>query len=94
MADRHNEYAHKLEADLKNERIRAEVDDRPERINSKIRQGQLDKVPYMLIVGDKEVADSTVSVRLRSGKQLPAQPFDSFKETVVKADKERTKEVE
>ncbi len=86
VSDRHLDYAFKLEAELKKDRIRAEVDARSERVNLKIRQAQLDKVPYMLIVGDKEVASSTVSVRLRSGEQLSPQSFDSFKET-VKVDK-------
>ncbi len=86
VSDRHLDYAFKLEAELKKDRIRAEVDARSERVNLKIRQAQLDKVPYMLIVGDKEVASSSVSVRLRSGEQLSPQSFDSFKET-VKVDK-------
>jgi len=82
VADRHLDYAHKLEAGLRDEEIRAKVDDRSERVNLKIRQAQLDKIPYMLIIGDKEVAASTVSVRLRSGEQANAQPFDDFKECV------------
>ena len=85
VADRHLDYAHKLEAELKNETIRAEVDDRSERINLKIRQAQLEKIPYMLVVGDKEVATSTVSIRLRSGEQLTEQSFASFKETLKTA---------
>jgi len=85
VADRHLDYAHKLEAELKGEGIRVEVDARSERINLKIRQAQLNKVPYMLVVGDKEVAAATVSVRLRSEEQLPPQSFDSFKETVNRA---------
>ncbi len=82
VADRHLDYAHKLEAELKQDGIRADVDARSERVNLKVRQAQLDKIPYMLIVGDREVATSTVSVRLRSGEQLPAQSLDSFRETV------------
>ncbi len=82
VADRHLDYARKLEAELKGEGVRAEVDARSERVNLKIRQAQLDKIPYMLVVGDKEVATSTVSVRLRSGEQLASQSCDSFKETV------------
>ena len=82
VADRHLDYARKLEAELKSEGLRAEVDARSERVNLKIRQAQLDKIPYMLIVGDKEVATSTVSVRLRSGEQLASQPLASFKETI------------
>ncbi len=82
VADHHLDYAHKLEAQLKNEGVRVEVDTRSERINLKIRQAQLDKIPYMLVVGDKEIADSTVSIRLRSGEQLADQPFDKFRKTI------------
>jgi len=85
VADRHLDYARKLEAELKSEWVRAEVDTRSERVNLKIRQAQLDKIPYMLIVGNKEVATSTVSVRLRSGEQLASQALDSFKEIVKQA---------
>ena len=82
VADRHLDYARKLEAELKSGRVRVEVDDRSERMNLKIRQAQLDKIPYMLVVGDKEVADNSVSIRRRSGEQVAAQPFDSFLETI------------
>ncbi len=82
VADRHLDYARKLETELKTESVRAKVDARSERVNLKIRQAQLDKVPCMLIIGDKEEAAATVSVRLRSGEQLPAQSLDSFKETI------------
>jgi threonyl-tRNA synthetase len=68
IADRHVGYAHKVESDFKNEGIRVRVDDRSERMNLKIREAQLEKVPYMLIVGDKEMASSSVSLRLRSGE--------------------------
>ncbi len=82
VADRHLDYARKLESELKSRGVRAEVDDRSERMNLKIRQAQLEKIPYMLVVGDKEVADNTVSVRLRSGEQLPTQSFASFLEAI------------
>jgi len=82
VADRHLDYAYKLEAELRSEGIRSEVDARSERMNLKIRQAQLDKIPYMLVVGDKEVATATVSVRLRSGEQIASQSFDNFKESV------------
>ena len=85
VADRHMDYAYEVEAKLKAAMIRTEVDNRSERIGFKIRQAQLEKVPYMLILGDKEVAGSTVSVRLRSGEQLNDQPLDSFKEAVSAA---------
>jgi len=70
IADRHVGYAHKIESDFKNEGIRVRVDDRSERMNLKIREAQLEKVPYMLIVGDKEMASSSASLRLRSGEDL------------------------
>jgi threonyl-tRNA synthetase len=82
VADRHLDYARKLEAELRSGGVRAETDARSERVNFKIRQAQLSKVPYMLVVGDKEVADNTVAVRLRSGEQLPPQSFSSFKESL------------
>ncbi len=82
IADRHLDYAGKIEAELKKADIRVNVDSRSERINQKIRQAQLEKVPYMLVVGDKEEADSSVSVRLRSEEQLPSQTLESFIEMV------------
>ena len=93
VADRHLDYAYKLEAELKSEGVRVKVDGRSERVNLKIRQAQLDKIPYMLVVGDKEVAAATVSVRLRSGEQLPAHSFDSFKEMVCRAVATRAKDL-
>jgi len=86
IADRHLDYAYKLEAEMKEAGIRADVDARSERVNLKIRQAQMEKVPYMLIIGDKEVEDGTVSVRLRSGEQAPGQPFADFKKRVMAAD--------
>jgi len=85
VADRHLEYARKLETELKDEGIRAEVDARAERMNPKIRQAQLEKIPCMLVVGDKEVATATISIRRRSGEQLAAQSFTDFKSQVKTA---------
>jgi len=93
ISDRHLEYAHKLETELKNEGVRTEVDARAETVNLKIRQAQLDKVPYMLVVGDREVTDSTVSIRLRSEGQLASQPFSSFKEAIKEAIASKVKEL-
>ncbi len=93
VADRHLDYAHKLEAELRSESVRAKVDARSERVNFKIRQAQLEKIPYMLVVGDKEVAASTISVRLRSGEQLSSQSLASLKETVRVAITERAKDL-
>jgi threonyl-tRNA synthetase len=83
VADRHLEHARKIEGYIKARGIRVEVDDRSERMNLKIRQAQLEKVPYMIVIGDKEVVENSVSVRRRSGEQLPTQPLDSFLATLV-----------
>jgi threonyl-tRNA synthetase len=83
VADRHLEHTRKIEKDVKMRGVRVEVDDRSERMNLKIRQAQLEKIPYMIIIGDKEVSDNTVSVRRRSGEQLPAQPLETFLANLV-----------
>jgi threonyl-tRNA synthetase len=94
VSDQHLEYARKLETELKASDIRAEVDDGPDRMNQKIRLAQLDKVPCMIIVGDKEIAENTVSVRLRTGKQLPPEPFAQFKGKLLKAIADKVKDFE
>ena len=93
VADRHLDYAHKLEAELKSDGVRVQVNARSETVNLKIRQAQLDKIPYMLVVGDKEVAASTVSIRLHSGEQLASQSFDSFKKTIKMAIVDKVKDL-
>jgi threonyl-tRNA synthetase len=93
VADRHLDYAHKLETELKNERVRVQIDDHSETVNQKIRQAQLSKIPYMLVIGDKEVAASTVSVRLLNGRKRADLPFNSFKETISQAIIDKTKEL-
>ena len=92
VADRHIEYASKLEAELKNDNVRVKLDGRTERMNLKIRQAQLEKIPYMLIVGDKEVAGNTVSVRLRSGEQQAVETFADFKAKVLAVIANKAKE--
>jgi len=79
IADRHVEYARMVEAELKADGLRVQVDARPERMNPKIREAQLQKIPYMLVVGDKEIDASAVSVRLRSGEDMGAQPLSQFR---------------
>ena len=93
VADRQLDYAHKLEDELKSEGVRVKVDARSETVNLKIRQAQLDKIPYMLVVGDREVASSTVSVRLRTGEQVAFHPFDSFKQSIREAIVSKAKEL-
>ncbi|MFC2018786.1 threonine--tRNA ligase [Chloroflexota bacterium] len=85
VADRHLDYARKLEAELKGAGIRAEVDARSDRVNAKIRRAQLEKVPYMLILGDKEVDAEAVSIRLRSGQQQSLAPLSELKESLKRA---------
>jgi len=85
IADRHVGYAHKIESDFENEGIRVQVDDRSERMNLKIREAQLEKVPYMLIVGDKEMASSSVSLRLRSGENLGLETLLQVKGRIMAA---------
>ena len=84
VADRHNDYCREIEKDLRISDIRVEVDDRSERMNQKIRQAQLEKIPYMLIIGDKEVESSTLSVRLRTGEQT-TQSLEEFRSSVREA---------
>jgi threonyl-tRNA synthetase len=85
VADRHLDYARKLGAELKDEGVRVEVNDRSETVNLKIRRAQLDKIPYMLVVGDKEIQASTVSVRRRSREELEVQPLARFKQDLKAA---------
>jgi threonyl-tRNA synthetase len=58
--------------------LRVDLDDRQEKVNYKIREAQLQKIPYMLVVGDREAADGTVSVRERSGGDKGASAIDAF----------------
>jgi threonyl-tRNA synthetase len=70
IADRHLSYANKVAEDLRAKDVRVQVDERSERMNLKIREAQLMKIPYMLVVGDKEQDGSQVSLRLRSEEDL------------------------
>lgn len=78
IADRHFEYARKVEQRLAAEGFRVEVDDSKEKVNNKIRIAQNQKVPYMLVVGDREAEQGTVSVRNRRHADQGAQPLDDF----------------
>jgi threonyl-tRNA synthetase len=85
VADRHLEYARRLERTLQDACVRVKVDARSERMGNKIRQAQGLKIPVMVIVGDKEEASSKVSVRLRSGAQVNDLGIDTLRRTVCKA---------
>lgn len=83
IADRHQEYANTVLETLKAAGVRAEVDVRGERMNAKIRDAQLQKIPYMLVVGDKEAAANAVSVRLRTNVDLKSLPVTQFVERIT-----------
>jgi threonyl-tRNA synthetase len=78
IADRHVDYARQVASQLKEGGLRVQVDDRGERMNAKIRDAQLQKVPYMLVVGDREMEAGAVAVRLRSEENLGAMPVAQF----------------
>jgi threonyl-tRNA synthetase len=78
IADRHVAYAIRLRDTLRKRGFRVEVDSRRERMNLKIRNAQLQKVPFMLIVGDQETENGTVSVRLRSEENLGSMPMEAL----------------
>jgi threonyl-tRNA synthetase len=78
ISDRHRDYAMGVRDRLSAAGLRVHVDDRQEKIGYKIREAQLQKVPYMLVAGDRESAEGTVAVRSRSGGDLGARPVDAF----------------
>ncbi|RME87164.1 MAG: threonine--tRNA ligase [Anaerolineae bacterium] len=78
IADRHLDYAHKVAEQLRTEGLRVEVDERSERMNSKIRDAEMQKIPYMLIVGDREAEAGKVALRLRSGENPGPMPIAEF----------------
>jgi len=90
ISERHFDYAHQVTAKLQADGLRSHVDIRSDRMNLKIRQAQLQKIPYMLIVGDKELASDGVSVRLRSGEDLGINSLDEFKRIASEAIFQRT----
>lgn len=78
IADRHHDYAYEIKKALEKQGIRVEVDDRSEKVGYKIREAQLEKVPYMLIAGDKDIEQNTVSVRARRAGDLGAMSLEDF----------------
>jgi threonyl-tRNA synthetase len=78
ISDRHRAYAASVRDRLVAAGLRVELDDRQEKIGYKIREAQLQKIPYMLVTGDREAAEATVSVRSRSGGDLGARAVDAF----------------
>ncbi|RMA93121.1 threonine--tRNA ligase [Hydrogenothermus marinus] len=84
IADAHVEYAKQVEEKLKNAGLRVEIDDRNERMNKKIRDAELQKIPYMLVVGDKEWQTGTVSVRTKKKGNIGVFTIDEFIEKAKK----------
>jgi threonyl-tRNA synthetase len=78
ITDNQAEYSQKVEETLKNNGFRAICDLRNEKIGFKIREHTLQRIPYLLVVGNKEVEDNTVAVRTRSGVDLGVMPIDEF----------------
>ncbi|MBI2020549.1 threonine--tRNA ligase, partial [Candidatus Daviesbacteria bacterium] len=78
ITDKNNQYAKKVSGSLKNEGIRVEVDERSETMQAKIRDAQVQKVPYMVIVGDREHDSGQISVRARSGDDLKGMKVEEF----------------
>ena len=75
VSEKQETWAQTVAETLRRAGIRAEADLSPDKLGAKIRRAQLEKIPYMLVVGDKEVENSAVSARTREGKQLPAMPL-------------------
>ncbi len=89
VTDRQADYCKEILTTLKAQGIRADYDSRSEKLGYKIREAQLQKLPYMLIIGDQEVQKRTVSVRLKNGSQISGLPLDEFVTTVTKEIRER-----
>ncbi len=83
ITDAHHEYARKLEDELRKLKVRVEVDDRSEKTGYKIREAQLEKVPYMLVVGAKEVEQDLVAVRSRKDGDIGQMSFEDFKQKLL-----------
>ena len=83
ISDKFNDYAYELMSEMKNKGLRVEVDGRAEKIGYKIREAQVQKIPYSLVVGEKEVEDRLVSVRRRDEGDLGQMGVDSFIEKLI-----------
>ena len=89
ISDKYNDYANEVKKALFDRGIRVEIDDRAEKIGFKIREAQLQKVPYMLVVGEKEAAENQVAVRSRDKGEMGSMDLNEFVSMVVKEDAER-----
>lgn len=85
VTDAHNEFAEKIKAELLKEGIRVEADTRNEKLGYKVREAQVSKIPYMLVIGDKEIEEQGVNVRMRKGENLGLKSVSEVAE-LIKAD--------
>ena len=83
IADRHLDYLYEVKKQLEDKGFRCEVDDRSEKIGYKIREAQLEKVPYMVVVGDKDIENNTISIRKRKEGDLGAMTVEQFLAKIV-----------
>jgi threonyl-tRNA synthetase len=83
VSEKQEEFAKKVHGQLKAAGLRADLDVSNDKLGAKIRRAQLEKIPYMLVIGDKEVQGGTVSPRTREGQQLEAQSVDAFCQRVA-----------
>ena len=90
IADRHNSYSQEILNKLLKENLRSDIDSSSERMNQKIRKAQFEKIPLMIIVGDKEVNDKKVSVRLRNGENYQSLTIDSLINALKKSELEKS----
>jgi threonyl-tRNA synthetase len=84
ISEKYSDYGKKIEAELKDKGFRVSGDWRSEKIGAKIRESQIEKIPYMLVVGEKEAAAGTVAVRDRVDGDLGAMPLEQFVERITK----------
>ena len=92
ITDRNVEYAKKLAAELKELDVRVEVDERSEKIGYKIREAQMEKVPFMLVLGDKEQEAGAVAVRVRGKGDVGTMAFDAFRDMVLETIRGKTQQ--
>ena len=92
ITDRCNDYAEEVKAKLEKVGIRCETDLRNEKIGYKIREAQMQKIPYMLVVGDKEKEAGAVAVRTRTGVDMGAMPYEDFEAKVLKEVENKTRD--
>ena len=89
ITDRQLDYAYDIKKKLEAEGLRVEIDSRSEKIGYKIRSAQLEKIPYMLVIGDKELENGTVSLRSRKEGDLGAVPVDEVVAKISKENKDK-----